>query len=211
MSRLICDYLVVGMVQTNCYIVHNMDTKECIIVDPGDEAEKICGYLTQNELKLQAILLTHGHFDHIGAVSELKDKYGVPAYAAAEEKDVLQDVCLNLSPQIGRRISIAADYWVEDGQKISCLGQDITCILTPGHTQGGMCYYFPQAGMLFSGDTLFQESVGRTDFPTGSMSRIIRSIREKLFVLPKAVQVYPGHGPKTSIENEKMFNPFAAE
>lgn len=211
MSRLICDYMEVGALQTNCYIVHNIDTKECIIVDPGDEAEKICRYLTRKELKLQAIFLTHGHFDHIGAVSELKDKYSVPVYAAAEEKDVLQTDSLNMSSLIDRKMSLSADYWVEDGQKISCLGQEVTCILTPGHTQGGMCYYFPQAGFLFSGDTLFQESTGRTDFPTGSMSRIIRSIREKLFVLPEAVQVYPGHGPKTSIENEKMFNPFAAE
>ena len=211
MSRLICDYMEVGALQTNCYIVHNIDTKECIIVDPGDEAEKICRYLTRKELKLQAIFLTHGHFDHIGAVSELKDKYSVPVYAAAEEKDVLQTDSLNMSSLIDRKMSLSADYWVEDGQKISCLGQEVTCILTPGHTQGGMCYYFPKAGFLFSGDTLFQESTGRTDFPTGSMSRIIRSIREKLFVLPEAVQVYPGHGPKTSIENEKMFNPFAAE
>ena len=194
MSRLICDYMEVGALQTNCYIVHNIDTKECIIVDPGDEAEKICRYLTRKELKLQAIFLTHGHFDHIGAVSELKDKYSVPVYAAAEEKDVLQTDSLNMSSLIDRKMSLSADYWVEDGQKISCL-----------------CYYFPKAGFLFSGDTLFQESTGRTDFPTGSMSRIIRSIREKLFVLPEAVQVYPGHGPKTSIENEKMFNPFAAE
>lgn len=103
----------------------------------------------------------------------------------------------------------SVDEYLEDGQEIELLGQTVRCILTPGHTIGGMCFYFPKAGILFSGDTLFQESVGRTDFPTGSMSQIIHSIREKLLILPPAVRVYPGHGMTTSIGEEKMYNPYA--
>jgi glyoxylase-like metal-dependent hydrolase (beta-lactamase superfamily II) len=109
----------------------------------------------------------------------------------------------------GVSASLKADEWFYDGQELEMLGQTMRCILTPGHTKGGMCYYFPKAGMLFSGDTLFQESVGRTDFPTGSSRELIHSVREKLFVLPDAVRVYPGHGLMTTIQNERMFNPYA--
>jgi glyoxylase-like metal-dependent hydrolase (beta-lactamase superfamily II) len=135
----------------------------------------------------------------------------VPVYAAQAEREVLTDTDKNLSAQMGAGVTMEADYWLQDGEVIELLGQEIRCILTPGHTCGGMCYYFPKAGILFSGDTLFQESVGRTDFPTGSMSTLIRSVREKLFGLPKAVRVYPGHGMMTSIENEVMYNPYAVE
>lgn len=211
MGRLVCDFRVVGAVQTNCYFISDEETKECVIVDPGDEAGMILSYIEKKELKPAAILLTHGHFDHIMAVDELKAVFHIPVYAAEEEKDVLIDSGINLSVQMRKPVSLVADHWLHDGEIIHLLGQDICCLLTPGHTKGGMCYYFKKAGILFSGDTLFQESVGRTDFPTGSMSTLIRSIREKLFVLPPAVRVYPGHGMATSIENEKMYNPFAVE
>lgn len=209
MERLICDFKVVGPVQTNCYFIYDSQSKDCVLVDPGDEAGAIKRYVSQKGLKVQAILLTHGHFDHILAAANLKEEYQVPIYAADAEKEILQSPQKNLSAQFGERIVLDADIWLEDGQEITLLNQTVRCIQTPGHTCGGMCYYFPKAGMLFSGDTLFQESVGRTDFPTGSMSNLIRSVREKLFCLPDAVQVYPGHGDKTSIENEKMFNPYA--
>lgn len=210
MGKLICDFRVVGPVQTNCYFFYDEETSECVLVDPGDSAGKIKQYIEQKGLKPTAILLTHGHFDHILAVKELKESYDVTVYAAEEEKEVLKNTGLNLSGQMRNAVSLEADYWLKDGEELDLLGQQMRCILTPGHTKGGMCFYFPKAGVLFSGDTLFEESVGRTDFPTGSMSTLIRSIREKLFVLPPAVQVYPGHGMKTSIENEKLYNPFAA-
>lgn len=211
MSVLTCDFRVVGPVSTNCYFLYNKETKEGIIVDPGDEPAKLLAYLKDKEIKLQAILLTHGHFDHIGAVSELKKAFNVPVYAARAEKEVLLQPQKNLSGQMGETISLEADKYLEDGETIELLGQEVRCLLTPGHTCGGMCYYFPKEGIVFSGDTLFQESVGRTDFPTGNMSTLIRSIREKLFVLAPATRVYPGHGMMTSIENEKMFNLYAAE
>lgn len=213
MSSLVCDFRVVGPVQTNCYFLYDENTKKGIVVDPGGEGEKLLSYIEKKELDIEAILLTHGHFDHILAVPALKKKTGAPVYASREEEEVLKDPMVNLSVQMGMTagIQLEADRYVEDGETISLLGEEVRCILTPGHTVGGMCYYFPKAGILFSGDTLFQESVGRTDFPGGSMSSLIRSVREKLFVLAPATKVYPGHGLVTSIENEKMFNPFATD
>lgn len=212
MSSIKCDFRVVGPVQTNCYFAYNVDTLGCVIVDPGDESDKIIKYIENKELKPEAILLTHGHFDHIGAVSDLRKKYGIKVYAADKERDTLSDINLNLSSQfMGNHMSIEADEWMQDGQEIELLGDTVRCILTPGHTVGGMCYYFVKNGLLFSGDTLFQQSVGRTDFPGGSMSQIIQSIRTKLFILPDFVKVYPGHGMMTSIQEEKMLNPFAVE
>lgn len=181
-------------------------------MDPADEPERIQHFVEEKGLTPQAILVTHGHFDHIGAINPIREQYKIPVYAAEAEKEAFEDDRINLSAQMGgSREKTKIDHWLMDGQTITLLDQEVRCILTPGHTVGGMCYYFPAAGILFSGDTLFQESVGRTDFPGGSMQQIIHSIREKLFVLPDAVQVYPGHGLMTSIKNEKMFNPFAVE
>lgn len=211
MGKLNCDFRVVGAVQTNCYFVWDEETRECVVVDPGDEAQELQRYIREKELTVKAILLTHGHFDHIMAASALRKAYSVPIYAAAAEQEVLSDAGKNLSVQLGGAVTLEAEHWLQDDDSITLLGREVRCILTPGHTCGGMCYYFPKEGVLFSGDTLFQESVGRTDFPTGSMSTLIRSVREKLFVLPKAVRVYPGHGMMTSIENEAMYNPYAAQ
>lgn len=211
MSQLKCDYKIVGPVQTNCYMLSKTDTNECIIVDPGEEAAKLSDYMEKKELKPIAILLTHGHFDHIGAVDELRKKYNIKVYAAKEEEETLKNPDLNLSSQFGAGFTVEADEYLKDGQQLELLGENVKCILTPGHTKGGMCYYFGESGILFSGDTLFLQSVGRTDFPGGSMSEIIRSIREKLFVLPDYVRVYTGHGLMTNIKDEKMLNPFAVE
>lgn len=210
MSNFVCDFRVVGPVQTNCFFLFDEESREGVVVDPGDEAEKLLDYVRDKKLKIQAILLTHGHFDHIMAVEALRREWEVPVYASREEKAVLENPTLNLSVQMSHPVSVAADRYLSDGEELELLGQKVRCILTPGHTCGGMCYYFPKPGILFSGDTLFQESVGRTDFPTGSMSTLIRSIREKLLVLAPATRVCPGHGMITSIENEKMYNPYAA-
>ncbi len=161
-------------------------------------------------MKMEAILLTHGHFDHIMAVEDLRKKWDVPVFASQEERTVLENPQINLSVQLGKPLAVTADRYLSDGEELELMGQKVKCILTPGHTCGGMCYYFPKQGVLFSGDTLFQESVGRSDFPTGSMSTLIRSIREKLWPLAPATKVYPGHGMMTSIESEKLYNPFAA-
>lgn len=210
MYDLKCDFRVVGAVQTNCYFVYNVNTSECIIIDPGAEAQSLYGYIEEKGLKPVAILLTHGHFDHIGAVTMLRNKYGIKIYAARAERETLESPDINLSVQFGASMIIEADEWLEDGQEIELIGEKIRCLLTPGHTEGGMCFYFTGSDILFSGDTLFEQSVGRTDFPGGSMRQIVQSIRTKLFVLPDHTKVYPGHGMMTSIGNEKMLNPYAA-
>ena len=171
MSRLICKFQVVGPVQTNCYFLYREDTKDCVIVDPGDEAKRIKKFIEDQELHPVAILLTHGHFDHVMAVDSVRAAYHIPVYAAEAEKETMQDASINLSINMGgAMLSVEADHWLKDGETITLLDQEVRCILTPGHTVGGMCFYFPKAGMLFSGDTLFQESVGRTDFPGGSLT-----------------------------------------
>ena len=209
MDRLCCDFKVVGAIQTNCYFLYHEDTRECLVIDPGFEAEKIVGFVRDNKLNPMGILLTHGHFDHITAADQVRKELGTVIYAPEAERKLLADSTINVSAQFGNPVSLVADQWFQDGQEISVLGQTMRCILTPGHTSGGMCYYFPKAGILLSGDTLFQESVGRTDFPTGSSRVLIQSVREKLFTLPEAVRVSPGHGLMTSIQNERMFNPYA--
>lgn len=211
MSVLKCDFRVVGPIQTNCYFLYREDTGECLIIDPGYEADKIEAYIQKKQLKVTGILLTHGHFDHITAADEVRRKYQVKIYASAAEEKLMADPQMNVSVMMGDSVSIKADVLLQDGQELELLGETMRCILTPGHTSGGMSFYFPGACMLFSGDTLFQESVGRTDFPTGSSRELIRSIREKLFQLPDAVRVFPGHGLMTTIKDEKMLNPYAVE
>ena len=211
MSLLKCDFRVVGPIQTNCYFLYWEDTKECLIIDPGYEADKIEAYVQKKQLHVAGILLTHGHFDHITAADEVRKKFQTKIYASGKEKELMADPRMNVSVMMGDSVSLKADVWLEDGQELEMLGETMRCILTPGHTGGGMCFYFPKACMLFSGDTLFQESVGRTDFPTGSSRELIRSVREKLLVLPEAVRVYPGHGLMTTIRDEQMFNPYAVQ
>ena len=211
MSLLKCDFRVVGPIQTNCYFLDREDTKECLIIDPGYEADKIEAYVQKKQLHVAGILLTHGHFDHITAADEVRKKFQTKIYASGKEKELMADPRMNVSVMMGESVSLKADVWLEDGQELEMLGETMRCILTPGHTGGGMCFYFPKACMLFSGDTLFQESVGRTDFPTGSSRELIRSVREKLLVLPEAVRVYPGHGLMTTIRDEQMFNPYAVQ
>ena len=211
MSLLKCDFRVVGPIQTNCYFLYREDTKECLIIDPGYEADKIEAYVQKKQLHVAGILLTHGHFDHLTAADEVRKKFQTKIYASGTEKELMADPRMNVSVMMGDSVSLKADVWLEDGQELEMLGETMRCILTPGHTGGGMCFYFPKACMLFSGDTLFQESVGRTDFPTGSSRELIRSVREKLLVLPEAVRVYPGHGLMTTIRDEQMFNPYAVQ
>lgn len=195
-------------VQTNCYFAINEKTQEMLVIDPGDCAQLLAEKIKQKGLKPKAILLTHGHFDHAMAAEELAGIFGVKIYAHEAEKETLEQSGLNASGMIGRRDSYQADVFVKDGQVLQLAGMDLTVLHTPGHTEGGCCFYSEEDKVLFSGDTLFCQSVGRTDFPRGSMSQLIRSIRGKLLVLPDDVKVYPGHMGVTTIGMERRGNPF---
>lgn len=196
-----------GDMGTNCYIMVNHDTNECIVFDPAAEAEVLKEIFSDPKFKLQAIFLTHGHFDHIGAVKELKDTFHVPVYASKEENEqVLGKLEANLSAMFGNPVTLQADEVLKDGEKIDIIGTTLTCILTPGHTAGGMCYYSEELQSLIAGDTLFCGSVGRTDFPTGNGQVLLNSIHEKLFTLPDETKVFPGHMDSTTIVWEKENN-----
>mgnify|MGYP002514887399 CR=1 FL=1 len=198
-----------GDLGTNCYILVNHDTKECVVFDPADEAHVLKEIFDHPDFNLKGIFLTHGHFDHIGAAKELKDTYNVPIYASKEENDqILMKLGGNLSAMFGKPMTLEADELLHDGDKLDILGTTMECMLTPGHTAGGMCFYCEELKSVIVGDTLFCESVGRTDFPTGSGSVLVNSIREKLFVLPDDTKVFPGHMGTTTIGWEKENNPF---
>lgn len=202
--------LVVGLVETNCYIVSNSRTNEAVVIDPGDHAAVIretCGSLG---VTVKAILLTHGHFDHIMAVEELRKEWNVPVYAYEKEAGLLADIDLNLSNQfMGRHASLRADVQLKDGETFEMIGYTFRLIATPGHTSGSCCYYAESEQVLFSGDTLFEGSYGRVDFPTSNSRDMVHSVAEVLFDLPDEVKVYPGHMGDTTIGEEKRYNPLA--
>ena len=202
------DSRILGMVGTNCYLLCNMDIKECVLIDPADSQDEISRMIDESGCSLKGILLTHGHFDHIMAADAVRDKYGVKVYASCDEKNTLEQPHINLGEAYGLKLSVKADVWHKDGEILKLAGFDIEALHTPGHTEGGSCYYIREIGVLFSGDTLFCGSVGRTDFPVGSMSEIVRSIKEKVMVLPDDTKVYPGHGEGTSVGYERENNPF---
>lgn len=200
--------MVLGPVQTNCYFLINDETKEVLIVDPADNAQGIAGWIRKEGLRPIAILLTHGHFDHIMGVEGLRKDFSIPVYAGKEEADVLKDPQKNVSPMLGTSVSIQADRLLSDNEEITLAGICMQVLFTPGHTKGSICFYLPDEKKLISGDTLFEASVGRTDFPTGSSRQLVESIKTRLFILEDDVMVYPGHGGCTSIGYEKTHNPF---
>lgn len=166
MIQMQVEHLAVGPVQTNCYLAINKETKETIIIDPGDDADRIGMRLMQLEAKPVAILLTHGHFDHAGAAKALAAQYDILVYAHEKEAETLADSRMNLSgPLAGGATTYHADVFLKDEQELTLAGLHMRVLFTPGHTPGGCCYYFPREDVLFSGDSLFCGSVGRTDFP----------------------------------------------
>lgn len=208
MGKLKVEKRVLGMVSTNVYIAINTETKEAILIDPADSAELLEREIGALGVRPVGILLTHGHFDHMGAAEALAKRYQIKIGAGSEEAEVMADTSLNLSRQFGRPFTASPDCLYSDKEEISMAGFRIRVLHTPGHTKGGVCYYLPEEGVLFSGDTLFCESVGRSDFPTGSMSVLVRSVRGLLKNLPDGTAVYPGHESETTIAHEKEYNPF---
>lgn len=209
MANIITITKVLGPVATNCYIVGNTDTREAVIIDPADEAGRIIDLLTKENFKPVAILLTHGHFDHISGLPGLKKEYpDVKVYIGKDDKDVISNPILNVSAMFGTSVSMEAEEFVQENDVLDMLGTSIKCIHVPGHTKGGMCYYFEEEKIVFSGDTLFEYSIGRSDFPTGDGRALIDNIKIKLFTLPEDVIVYSGHGDRTTIGREKRENPY---
>lgn len=199
-----------GILSTNCYVAWNEQTKEAVIVDPAAYSKKLAEFLREEGLKPQAVLLTHGHFDHIMGLDALLEEYPVPVYVHEAEKGLIADPKTNLSLTYTNGYVFEDATYVTDGQKIAAAGVTFEVLFTPGHTSGGCCYYAETENMLFSGDTLFRCSVGRSDLPTGDETKLIRSIKEKLLVLPENTVVYPGHMAATTIQTEKTANPFLA-
>lgn len=203
---------IIGMCATNTYFVWNEENNEGIIIDPAGDQERIFDRVNQYGFKVVAILITHGHFDHVFALDEVRNKYKVPAYIGINEKEVLATPNLNLTSSfLGRFISLEADVYLNDGEEFTLAGMNIRAIEVPGHTVGGMCYYFVDDNVVFSGDTLFAGSVGRSDFPGGSGRALVLGIQKGLYVLPDETKVYPGHGDDTTIGYEKVHNPFVHE
>lgn len=198
-----------GPVNTNCFILKNKDTKECLVFDPGAKSDVFVKSFQVEGYTIKGILLTHGHFDHIGGVEALVELYNTPVYAMEAERELLNEPALNLSLRMGPDVRVQELIGLKDGDEIEAAGFLIKAIATPGHTSGGACYYIENESIIFTGDTLFAGCIGRTDFPTGNTSTLIRSIREKLFILPEDTIVYPGHMDATTIGHEKQYNPLA--
>jgi len=199
--------LEVGHLGTNCYIIFCSRTKEAAVIDPGGNSEEIIACLNREKLKVVAIINTHGHADHIAANGKIQQTTGAPVMIHQEDAKMLTSAHSNLSMFIGASVAFApADRLLKDGDVVKVGDIELSIIHTPGHTPGGIC--LRANTVLFSGDTLFAQSVGRTDFPGGSTSTLIRSIQEKLMILPDETKVLPGHGPETTIGWERVHNPF---
>ena len=208
MGKLKIEQRVIGPVATNVYLGINTETKEAFLVDPADRAEDIALWITQAGVTLKAILLTHGHFDHIMAAQAVKEKYNIPIYACRQEEEMLREPSVNMTAHYGKNCSIIPDVLLNDLEVFQVAGFTIQIIHTPGHTKGSCCYYIEEEDVLFSGDTVFYGSVGRTDFPGGSTADIVRSLHKLVDSLPEETEVFPGHDASTTIGYEKRYNPF---
>lgn len=209
MSKLEIQYRVLGALGTNVYFLINKETRETLLVDPADNADYILEQCKLRDYHLTAILLTHGHFDHIFAVNDIRDATGVPVYAYVDEEPLMMDSWANRSRSWATAMTVKPDILVHDNEVLELAGFRIQVMHTPGHTAGSCCYYLEEEKTLMCGDTLFFESYGRTDLETGSEAAILRSLNECLFVLPDDVQAYPGHMDMTDIGHEKKYNPAA--
>lgn len=189
---------------TNCYIVQDENSKETMVIDPAGDVDKIVEMLDILQAKLKYIYLTHCHGDHIGGVKELKERYGGQVVAQRKAAENLLDQNINLTSYIGMGgVTVEVDARVDDNDLLHLGELEFRVIHTPGHTSGGSCLYCEEEKLLFSGDTLFRGTWGRTDVPTGSFEDVISSITKKLMILPDESIVYPGHGKSTMIREEK--------
>jgi len=205
------DRLILGAFETNCYILRGSETaKDCLIVDTGLEAGGLIDFLAEHELNPVAVILTHGHVDHTTGVAALRENFSnVKVYIHRLDATMLAGAQGNLSALTGKPFRTEpADLLIEEGDAIKQAGIKLEVLHTPGHTPGGICLYSKDEGIVFVGDTLFAASIGRTDFPGGSITQLVKSIKEKLCILPDETVVYPGHGPVTTIAQERTHNPY---
>ena len=206
---MILQTLRVGPLAVNCYVVGDEKTREVIVIDPGGNVREIVDSIRQTRGRVGAIVLTHAHFDHVMGVAGVKNETGAPLCVSAAEEKIMAT-----TERQGQAFGIAVpplppvDRWLEEGDIVQAGALELQVILTPGHTPGGICLWGESENILFSGDTLLHGSIGRADFPGGSMEALLHSIRKKLLVLPNETIVYPGHGVVTTIGEEKMLNPF---
>ncbi len=196
--------LEVSMFGTNCYLVGCAETQEGVVIDPGADGKRILNEIQGLGLKIKYIINTHGHVDHIGANSRLKEALGVPILLHQEDFELYRNPGFGLGLVLGKQPQ--PDRFIQEGERISFGKLELEVLETPGHTKGGISLLLP--GAVFTGDTLFAGSIGRTDLAGGSYKEIMRSIKERLVTLPPKTLVYPGHGPGSTIGEEAQFNPF---
>ena len=202
--------MVLGGLENNTYFVVGQDGVTTVLVDPAYEAERIIEFLSGQGLRLEAILITHGHFDHIGAVSKIIEHISVPVYAHQEEAKLMEDPIKNLSTYFtSRGVRASASDFVSDKDQLD-FGDDLQfkVMVIPGHSPKGVCYYNADAACVFTGDTLYAGSIGRTDYYNGDSHDLIHYIKERLLFLPGGTIIYPGHGQISTIGNEKSYNPY---
>jgi glyoxylase-like metal-dependent hydrolase (beta-lactamase superfamily II) len=208
------DCLVLGAYETNCYILRESKSAgDCLIIDTGLEAGGLIDFLCEYKLNPVAVVLTHGHIDHINGLAQLRKNFsGVKTYVHKHDAKILTDQQSNLSFLAGlgpaANDAVEADFTLEEGSIVEQAGIKLEVLHTPGHTPGGICLHSKKEQIIFVGDTLFADSIGRTDMPGGSMTQLIKSIKEKLLTLPDETIVYPGHGPQTTIGRERTHNPY---
>jgi glyoxylase-like metal-dependent hydrolase (beta-lactamase superfamily II) len=204
--------LIVGPYEVNCYLYYGEQQNDGVIIDPGADSERIARSVNSAGFTPTAILLTHGHGDHIAAVDAIKNHYNIPLYIGAGEDELLKNPSANVSALVGQPIVAPdPDVILNDEQMFTLGSITLRVLATPGHSPGGICYLDERHGRLFCGDTLFWGSIGRTDLPGGSLETLLRSIRSKILSLPDTVICLPGHGPKTTVGAERVNNPFLSE
>jgi hydroxyacylglutathione hydrolase len=208
---MIHEILPVGWLQCNCSILGDENTREGIVVDPGDEIDEILAVLAKHQLKLKYIVITHSHIDHIGGAKKLKEKTGAPVYLNERDLELykhLDQQAIMIGVPAPEKTEI--DVMLRDGDELQCGDIRAGIMHTPGHTQGSICVLLRDTapGTLLAGDTLFRGSIGRTDLPGGNFHQIMQSLREKLLALEDSTVVVPGHGPVTTIGRERESNPF---